>query len=208
MPTENDSTSIAVVVADNLRRLRQERNMSISELARRADIAKGSLAKLESGKGNPTIHTVAALADCLGVAPGDLLVSGSPELLRAGEGPVLQADAMEGRLIASMKGTTMEMYEITLRDGLVYTSEHPTAGAVEQLYVMSGTLKASIGSHAVELYTGDALRYSLDDRIEMVAMDGDVRAIVVFVMTAQARGGAQSSFTAPLVRDAHTSNNR
>ena len=41
-----------------LRELRVERGMSLSELARRAGVGKGSLSEIESGRRNPTVETL------------------------------------------------------------------------------------------------------------------------------------------------------
>lgn len=187
---------IASVVAANLRRLRAERNMSLSELARRAELAKGSLAKLESGQGNPTIHTVAALADGLNVSPGDLLIESSPELLRADEGPVLKSEAVAGRVISKITGSVVEIYDLIFFADVAYRSEHMTAGAIEQLYLVSGCLEVTVGSTVMTLNPSDAVRYPLDQPITMVARSGNAHAIVVAVLTSQAPNGAQSGFTA------------
>ncbi|HYU85548.1 MAG TPA: helix-turn-helix transcriptional regulator, partial [Kribbellaceae bacterium] len=40
-------------LAANLRTLREARSLSLSEVARRSGIAKGTLSQLESGTGNP-----------------------------------------------------------------------------------------------------------------------------------------------------------
>jgi transcriptional regulator with XRE-family HTH domain len=61
------------VVADNLRRLRVERGVSVSELARRSGVGRGPLTGLEAGRANPTIETLWALADALGAPFGDLV---------------------------------------------------------------------------------------------------------------------------------------
>ena len=174
---------IAETVAANLRRLRSQQNMSISDLARRSKLAKASIVKLESGQGNPTIHTVAALADILNVTPGDLLMSSSPELLRADEGPILGSDAITGRVISKVSGSAMEMYDVTIRAGKVHRSEHLTAGEVEQLYLISGTLELAVGEARMTLHRGDAVRYSLDQPLSMSARGSDAHAIIVLIMT-------------------------
>jgi transcriptional regulator with XRE-family HTH domain len=44
-----------------------EAGLSLTELARRAGIAKSTLSQLESGAGNPSVETLWALAVALGV---------------------------------------------------------------------------------------------------------------------------------------------
>ena len=46
------------IVAKNIRRLREERRLSIEELARLSGVSKSMLAQVERGDGNPTISTL------------------------------------------------------------------------------------------------------------------------------------------------------
>ncbi|MGW2658875.1 helix-turn-helix domain-containing protein, partial [Streptomyces sp. NPDC001478] len=54
-------------VGRRLRALRRERELSLSELARRSGVGKGTLSELESGSRNPTLETLYALTTALGL---------------------------------------------------------------------------------------------------------------------------------------------
>ena len=58
--------------AVNLRQLRLERFLSQAELARRASLHALTITRLEAGTTAPSTRTVRALAEVLGVEPGDL----------------------------------------------------------------------------------------------------------------------------------------
>ena len=58
--------------ADNLRRLRVERFLAQGELARRAGLHAATLTRLEAGTTAPTTRTLRALAETLGVEPGEM----------------------------------------------------------------------------------------------------------------------------------------
>jgi DNA-binding XRE family transcriptional regulator len=62
-----DSTSIAANIAAALRRERDRAGLSLTELARRAGIAKSTLSQLESGVGNPSVETLWSIGVALGV---------------------------------------------------------------------------------------------------------------------------------------------
>ena len=49
---------IGKIIAYNLKRLREERNWSLSQLAEMAGVSKVMLSQLEKGASNPTINTV------------------------------------------------------------------------------------------------------------------------------------------------------
>ena len=56
----------------NLRRLRLARFLSQAELARQADLHTVTISRLEAGRVKPSTRTVRALANALGVTPGEL----------------------------------------------------------------------------------------------------------------------------------------
>lgn len=53
-------------VGRRLRALRQDMDVSLSELSRRSGVGKGTLSELESGRRNPTLETLYALTTALG----------------------------------------------------------------------------------------------------------------------------------------------
>jgi transcriptional regulator with XRE-family HTH domain len=56
----------------NLRRLRLAHFFSQAELARRSGVHALTITRLEAGRTAPSTRTVRALAEALGVAPGEL----------------------------------------------------------------------------------------------------------------------------------------
>jgi transcriptional regulator with XRE-family HTH domain len=56
----------------NLRRLRLAHFLSQAELARRSGVHALTITRLEAGRTAPSTRTVRALAEALGVAPGEL----------------------------------------------------------------------------------------------------------------------------------------
>jgi transcriptional regulator with XRE-family HTH domain len=60
-------------VGATVRRLREERGWSLTDLAERAGISRSYLAQIESGKSAPTEEKILQLADALGALPSELL---------------------------------------------------------------------------------------------------------------------------------------
>ena len=84
-------------IAAALRRERERVGISIAELARRAGLAKSTLSQLEAGTGNPSIETLWSLGVALDVPFSRLVEPPAVQVrvIRAGEGPRLQADAAD-----------------------------------------------------------------------------------------------------------------
>ena len=64
--------SMNLIVAKNIRRLREERNLSMEELAKLSGVSKSMLAQVERGDGNPTLSTLWKLSNGMKV-PFDAL---------------------------------------------------------------------------------------------------------------------------------------
>ncbi len=68
-----------------IRRLRQDRHLSIEALARKAGISAGHLGVIERGRGNPRLDKLFALSDALGVTFTDLVRAAEAEAADGGE---------------------------------------------------------------------------------------------------------------------------
>jgi transcriptional regulator with XRE-family HTH domain len=79
MPTEPEKPSAETSVGGRIRRYRQERSLSLSQLAEQAGVSKGYLSALENNDDNsspsrrPSAETLYAIAKILGVTMSDLL---------------------------------------------------------------------------------------------------------------------------------------
>jgi transcriptional regulator with XRE-family HTH domain len=152
------------VVASNVRRLRAERALSTVTLARRSGVARATLGQLEGGRGNPTLETLYALANALGVGLSDIIAgpaAAEVDVVRAGEGQRVTGSAVRARLVARLGArATLEVYELSLRAGRRQRSEpHPT-GVVEHMLVHTGRARVGPERAPVELGPGDYARYA------------------------------------------------
>jgi transcriptional regulator with XRE-family HTH domain len=61
--------------AENLTRLRRQRNWTQAELADASGVGQSHISRLEKGTWEPRLATIMSLAKALGVQPGELLPS-------------------------------------------------------------------------------------------------------------------------------------
>lgn len=154
-------------IAAALRRERGRAGLSLTELAKRAGIAKSTLSQLEGASGNPSMETIWALVVALGV-PFSTLVeppTSAVQVIRAGEGPTVhseQSSYLATLLSASPPGARRDIYYVWLEPGTVRDSEPHIPGTVEHIVVSEGRVKAGPPGEAVEIGPGDYLSYRGD----------------------------------------------
>lgn len=154
-------------IAAALRRERTRAGLSLSELAKRAGIAKSTLSQLEAASGNPSVETLWALGVALGV-PFSVLVEppvSAVRVIRAGEGPTVaseRAPYVATLLSASPPGARRDIYHLRAEPGPARESDPHIPGTVEHLIVSTGRVKAGPVGELVELEPGDYLTYRGD----------------------------------------------
>lgn len=158
---------VVALVSMSLRRERARTGLSLTELARRAGIAKSTLSQLESGTGNPSLETLWALGTALGVPLSRLIDPPRQDiqLIRAGEGVVMHAerDPYEAAMLASCPpGARRDIYRVTAEPGTPHLARPHTLGTVEHLILGTGRVLAGPDGEAMELGPGDYLRYPGD----------------------------------------------
>ncbi|MBI2609589.1 helix-turn-helix transcriptional regulator [Candidatus Giovannonibacteria bacterium] len=64
---------ISAQFGNNMKRIRAKKKMSQGDIARALDVDRGYISNIENGKKNPTLATVAKIANALGVSANELL---------------------------------------------------------------------------------------------------------------------------------------
>ncbi|MGW1563429.1 helix-turn-helix domain-containing protein [Streptomyces sp. NPDC002144] len=156
------------MVARNVRLLRDQRGLSLAELARRAGLAKQTLSNLEQGTGNPTVETLFSIATALGV-PVTRLVAEQEQVITVQRGDEVvweQHGRYESRSLDHIYGSgVIENYVVRIgrhSDGADMPSEPHPVGTLEHLYVISGKVRVGPVDSPLELDEGDFARYPGD----------------------------------------------
>jgi transcriptional regulator with XRE-family HTH domain len=176
-------------VAANVRALRGARGLSLGQLATASRTGKATLSRIEAGNANPTIETLFALADALGVPLGALTAdrASAVQHVRAAELPRL-GGAVEARVLTQVTGGALvEMLEIAFPAGELRSSHPHPVGVVEHLILTRGRLRAGPVGECVEMDTGDVLRFAADVPHEYAALD-DEPAGAMLLMTYPNKG--------------------
>ncbi len=153
-------------VATNIRRLRQQAGLTLAELAAEAGLGKSTLAQLESGRGNPSVETLWAIAAALRVPFGRLVEEEGPALrvVRASEQPVVRSTeaAQVGRLLtASHRRGTFELYAMDIGPEPRNADPHH-AGVIEHLLVVEGGCGSARRPARSSSQSGDLVTFPAD----------------------------------------------
>jgi len=160
MPPKTRRSAPLLGIAAALRRERERAGVSLSELAKRAGIAKSTLSQLEAASGNPSIETLWALGVALGVPFSRLVQPDAPQvrIVRAGEGPIVQSEQSRfaGTLLAACPpGARRDIYTVVMEPGAARLAEPHIPGSVEHVIVSTGRVRVGPVDNPIELDPGD-----------------------------------------------------
>lgn len=152
------------IIAINLKRLRNDRNLTLGQLSKISGISKAMLSDIEKGGGNPTINTIWKIANGLNVPYTKLLdqVENEATVIRKSE-PVMQTDETEHyRAYCYFRSTPVRNFELFYVE-LDAQSSNASIGhskkAEEYIYVIQGELVIHTESSDYALNEGDSLMF-------------------------------------------------
>lgn len=178
--------SVAERLGGNVRRLRRQAGLTLAELSKSTNLAKGTLAAIEQGRGNPTIETLDALTEGLSTTMADLIGDGArsgSRLLRRSEAPRFQGNGFEACLLSRTEGsgTVVELCTMDLEaNGQVVCSPSPP-GSRQELVVTEGRLRAGPEDDSVELEAGDYVSFNTDVPYLFEALGDEPAAFVLVI---------------------------
>ena len=172
------------LIAASLRRERHRTGLSLTEVARRAGIAKSTLSQLESGTGNPSLETLWAICVALDAPFARLLDPPRPhvQVIRADEGPTVaaaQADYQVTLLAGCPPGARRDMFRILAEPGHARASEPHMPGVIEHVVISAGRALVGVAGEPVELGPGDYICYPGDVPHVFEALTPRTQAVLV-----------------------------
>ncbi|MEW2293038.1 helix-turn-helix transcriptional regulator [Streptomyces sp. NPDC006743] len=166
-------------VGRRLRALRTARGLTLSELARRSGVGKGTLSELESGTRNPTLETLYALTTALNrplsAVLSDDLPSGAGRHEAAVSGSAVTAVLIERH---ETPEALTDVFRITIAAGATQESAAHVAGTTESLMILSGTAVVGDPAAPSSVGPGGSVCWPADTVHLYSAPHGDVHGIL------------------------------
>lgn len=168
---------LAGLVGERLRSARRERDLSLAALAERAGIGKGSLSEIENGARNPTLGTLYALANALGVPLSTLLAEQV--------GAELASPGITARLlhVEDEESATVEVFRMHFAEGSRHESAGHARGVTEHLVVTDGRVRAGRRRRETTVAAGESTTWVSDVWHSYRALDDRPAAGVLVIRT-------------------------
>jgi transcriptional regulator with XRE-family HTH domain len=187
-------------IAQNLRRVRQQKKLSLSALAREANVSKSTLSQLERGYGNPSIETLWSIAQALDAPLAALFDEPETDGLQitrfedtavvARTGDAYRrssaiGDAVLRHLTSWQHVRELELYAFDLADGAVWNAAGHSQGVVEHTVVVRGQVEIGEAGSEVVLNEGDQIRFPADRPHRYRVVQGPARLFVTLAYPAR-----------------------
>lgn len=159
--------NINSIIAENLKTLRNEQNLSLGQLAELSDISKVMLSQIEKGEANPTINTLWKIANGLKVSYTSLLEQ------REHNTCIIKKSDLEAQLnedghyrvycyYTSTPYRNFEFFQIELDEGHSYTAIGHSKKSEEYIMVLEGELTLEINNETYKLNSNDSISFVAD----------------------------------------------
>ena len=162
-----DAMDVKETVACNLRRLRDNRKLSLDAAAQLTGVSKSMLGQIERGDVNPTISVLWKIANGLKISFSALLerAEGGTSVVRAAEASPLLEDAGNYRnypVFPFDETHPFELYRIEIEPGGHLEAAPHLPGTEESITVFSGDAAVSVDGTDYPLGPGDSIRFAAD----------------------------------------------
>jgi XRE family transcriptional regulator, regulator of sulfur utilization len=187
-------------LTQNIRRLRAERGLSLSALARDAQLSKSTLSKLERGEANPSMDTLWSLASALNVPFATLFVDDgehamidvlrhdqAPRVVRDGRGAFFSQNSKHDphfvirHMLSRHARGELEAYSVDIDPQVERQAAPHSRGVVEHLFVVAGRVEVQVGNFVEQLGEGDRLSFLADRPHAYRALDEKAARVVVLL---------------------------
>ena len=155
-----------ILVSENIKRIRQEKNLSLGDLAKLSDVSKSMLAQIERGEGNPTLSTLWKIANGMQVSFNTLI--SQPKLpykvIKLAEiEPILDMNGeLKNYSLFSDIENNFSVYQIEVGKEISWISEAHLCGTAEFVIVIQGTLEIKLEEKTFILKKGENLWFKAD----------------------------------------------
>jgi len=161
MAQDRDMTS-DVKIGARLRAARLARGLTLEAVAAAAGISQGFVSKLERDQVSPSVASLVAICEAVGLKVGELFEPPPSQIVRAGQGAPINfgGEGAEEVLLTPGTQTDLEVIRSIIEPGGTAGDDLYSLDCdVEFVYVLAGRLTIVLGDDEHELGTGDSMTF-------------------------------------------------
>ncbi|WP_042349788.1 helix-turn-helix domain-containing protein [Bacillus massiliigorillae] len=158
---------IQIILAKNLKALREEKKLSLEKVAELTGVSKTMIGQIERGESSPTITTIWKIANGLKISFSSLIQNPQPDtkVVMKSEIQVLSEDNGKYRVypyFPFQDDKRFEIYSIEMdKDGYLSAEAHRD-GTEEYITVFDGELTIIVNEIEYTIKNGDSIRFKAD----------------------------------------------
>jgi transcriptional regulator with XRE-family HTH domain len=152
----------AVQIGARLRAARQARSLTLGQVAAAAGLTEGFVSKLERDQVSPSVASLVAVCEAIGLRVGDLFEPPATNIVRAGNGPLVNFGGKGAResLLSPGGQTYVEVLHSLVEPGGNGGAElYALDCELEFIYVIAGSFEIQIGPKTYLLNAGDSMSF-------------------------------------------------
>ena len=159
--------NLNLIIANNLKRIREERKLSLDKVANLTGVSKSMLGQIERGESNPTISIVWKIANGLKISFTDLINQHQSDVVVVCKTEVEPLIEDEGRyklypIFPYEDGRRFEMYSVHIEKNGHLNAEAHREGTEEFLTVFQGKVTVRVNEEEYNINKGDSIRFKAD----------------------------------------------
>ncbi|MDT8902930.1 helix-turn-helix domain-containing protein [Anaeroselena agilis] len=156
-----------MVIAANLRQVREDRRLSLDKVAEATGVSKSMLGQIERGESNPSITTIWKIASGLKISFTALVNAPQADTVLVSQAEVepLVSDGGKYRvypLFPYEEGRRFEIYTVEIEPGGGFESDSHGERTQEFVTVFDGELTLATTSREYTLKRGESIRFRAD----------------------------------------------
>lgn len=155
------------IISDNLKELRENRKLSLDQVAKLTGVSKSMLGQIERGEVNPTISTVWKISNGLKISFTQLMSRPETDIEKVMKEEIEPVVEGSGKIrnfpifpFDSMR--RFEMFQLEIDEDGRHTSEAHPMGTQEFITVFEGEVTIEINQEVFSVEAGDSLRFKAD----------------------------------------------
>ena len=159
--------SMNLIVAKNIKRLREANKLSMDELVKLSGVSKSMLAQIERGDGNPTISTLWKISNGMKVPFDALTVRPKTpyEIVKKSEiQPLLEngGKVKNYSLFPDNENRRFAVYYLELDEGSYWESEPHLKGTSEFITIFAGEIEIYVDGQRFIVEKDESIRFKAD----------------------------------------------